>query len=165
MPTDAYTRATRELAPEHTVLDALEIKHPALADPVRLVNDRSDLLLDEADGDDTVTRRYIALAFRARLSDDVAGKAPVAEIVMDNVGRELMQWVDAAQGGAGATVRVMRVLVGGADAPAVEWEVTTDVLGVRAGQRQVVARLGYDPMLNRPAVVVRYDPQTAPGLF
>ena len=166
MPTDAYDRAVRELAPEAVVLDALEITHPDLDAPIRIVHDRTDLLLDEADGDgNTVQRRYQALAFRARLADDVEGKAPAAEIVMDNVGRELMQWVDAARGGAGASVGVMRVLVEGDAPPAVEWEVTVDVLGLRADALRITARLGFDPLLHRPAVVPRYDSQTAPGLF
>ena len=158
MTSPAYRRATRELDPADTVLDALDVAHPDLTAPVRVVNDRRDLVLDGV--------TYSALAFRARLAADVEGRAPRAEIAIDHVGRALTRWVDAAQGGSGATVRVMRVLAPRPPAvPAVEWEVTVDVLSVRVDQRQVVVALGFDPLLSRPAVTMRYDPQTAPGLF
>ena len=155
-PSARAVRAQTELDPADVVVTALEIRHPALSEPICVVQDTASLDLDG--------RNHIPLAFRSRLAGDVDGQAPSAEIGIDNVGRELMRWVDAAQGGAGATIRVMRVLRT-ATPPRVEWEVTTDVLGVRATQREVVVRLGYDPLLTRPAVLVRYDPQTAPGLF
>lgn len=155
-PSAPAVRAQTELAPADVVVVALEIRHPDLPEPVSVVQDTEGLELEG--------RRHIPVAFRARLADDVDGRAPSAEIGLDNVGRELMRWVDAAQGGAGATIRIMQVLRT-ATPPRVEWEVTTDVLGVRATQREVVVQLGYDPLLTRPAVLVRYDPQTAPGLF
>ena len=95
--------------------------------------------------------------------DDVEGQAPQAELAIDNVGRALTQWVEAAGGGAGATVRVMQVL--DIAAPEVEWELTMDVAGVQVDAERVTARLGFDPLLGRAAVVMRHDPQTSPGLF
>lgn len=157
MTTTRFRRAQAELAPSERVVTALEVRHPDIEDPVRIVHDTEPLTLDG--------ESFIPLAFRARLAADVEGRVPAAELVMDNVGRSLMRWVDAAQGGAGATVRVMQALVPAAGAATVEWEVTMDVLGVRSDQRHVTVRLGYDPLLGRPAVVPRYDPQTAPGLF
>lgn len=149
-------RAAAELAPADVIVAALEIRHPALADPIGVVQDTEPLTLG--------TLSCIPLAFRVRLAPDVDGRAPSAELALDNVGRELMRWVDAAQGGAGATMRVMQVLRT-AEPPRIEWEVTTDVLAVRATQREVVVQLGYDPLLTRPAVLLRYEPHTAPGLF
>lgn len=158
MPASArFERAQAELAPPDVTVMALEVHHPDLPYPARLVHDTAALRIGDA--------QYVPVAFRARLAADVDGRAPAAEIGVDNVGRDLMRWVDAAQGGTGATVRVMQVLRLEGDAGRVEWEVTTDVLGVRATQREVVIQLGYDPLLTRPAVLLRYDPETAPGLF
>ena len=39
-----------------------------------------------------------------------------------------------------------------------------DIASISSGQ-SVEIGLGYDPLLGRPAVALRYDPQTAPGLF
>lgn len=158
MPSSSrFERAQAELASSDVTVMALEVHHPDLPYPARLVHDTAALRIGDA--------RYVPVAFRARLSADVDGRAPTAEIGVDNVGRDLMLWVDAAQGGTGATVRVMQVLRLDGDVGRVEWEVTTDVLGVRATQREVVIHLGYDPLLTRPAVLLRYDPETAPGLF
>ena len=69
--------------PERRVLTALEIRHPAVAQQVRVVNDTEDRTIEG--------NRYVALRFDARL--------------------------------------------------------------------------GFDPLLGRAAVVMRHDPQTSPGLF
>ena len=150
-----FARTIRESAPERRLLTALEIRHPAVAVPVRVINDSEERTIEGS--------RYIALRFDARLADDVEGQAPQAELAIDNVGRDLTQWVEAAGGGAGATVRVMQVL-DIAD-PEVEWELTMDVAGVQLDAERVTARLGFDPLLGRAAVALRHDPQTSPGLF
>ncbi len=150
-----YDRALRASSPLDRVLTALEIRHPAIVEPVRVVNHTEDLTIDG--------ERYVALRFGARFADDVEGRVPRAELVIDNIGRELTQWIEAAQGGVGATVRIMQVL---ADKPTTpEWEMTTDIAHIRLDQERVVARLGFDPLLGRAAVTLRHDPQTSPGLF
>ena len=150
-----YQRALREAAPADRLLTALEISHPAIAQPVRVINDTIGRAIEGND--------YVALRFDARLADDIAGQAPQAELAIDNVGRALTQWIEATGGGAGASVRVMQVL--DIDDPPVEWEVTLDVAGMAVDQERVTARLGFDPLLGRAAVTLRHDPQTSPGLF
>ena len=157
MASPAYRRAVSELDPADVVVHALEIRHPALTDPVRVVADR---LGRQIEGHD-----WIPLAFEARLIDDAEGRAPAAELRVDNVGRPLMRWVEAVQGGSGATVRVMGVRVPAGGAPVVEWEVTVDVHSIRADADSVIVRLGFDPLLSQPAVALRYDPRTAPAMF
>ena len=152
---ELYDRTIRESAPEHRLLTALEIRHPAVAAPVRVINDSEERRIEGS--------RYIALRFDARLADDVEGQAPQAELGIDNVGRELTQWIEAAGGGTGATVRVMQVL--DIPDPEVEWELTMDVAGMQLDAERVTARLGFDPLLGRAAVTLRHDPQTSPGLF
>ena len=154
-PGKQYARTIRESAPERRLLTALEIRHPAVAAPVRVVNDTVERTIEG--------NRYVALRFDARLADDVEGQAPQAELAIDNVGHDLTQWVEAAGGGAGATVRVLQVL--DIDDPPVEWELTMDLAGVQVDAERVTARLGFDPLLGRAAVTLRHDPQTSPGLF
>ena len=152
------TRGTAEAgAPEAAdrVLTALEISHPAVAQPVRVINDTQGRAIEGND--------YVALRFEARLADDIAGQAPQAELSIDNVGRALTQWIEAAQGGVGATVRVVQVL--DIEDPPVEWEITMDVAGMAVDQERVTARLGFDPLLGGAAVTLRHDPETSPGLF
>ena len=154
-PDVRYRRALRESAPTDRLLTALEIVHPAVARPVRVVNDTVSRTIEGND--------YVALRFDARLADDIAGQAPQAELAIDNVGRALTQWIEATGGGIGATVRVLQVL--DIDDPPVEWEATLDVAAMTIDQERVSARLGFDPLLGRAAVALRHDPQTSPGLF
>ena len=152
---ERFDRSLHESAPADALLTALEIEHPAAAEPVRVINDTVGRRIEGHD--------YVALRFDARLSDDVGGQAPQAELAVDNVGRALTQWIEATGGGIGATVRVMLVL--DIEDPPVEWEVTLDVAGMAVDQERVTARLGFDPLLGRAAVALRHDPQTSPGLF
>ena len=144
----------RSLSPTDVSLTALEIRHPDISDPVRVVNDATDHVI----GGET----YVALRFAAALRpSDEEGRAPRAEIEIDNIGQILTEWLERAQGGAGATVRAMSVL---ARTHEVEWEIATSIMSVEVGER-IRARLGWDPLLQRPAVMLRHDRYTSPGIF
>ena len=67
-------------------------------------------------------------------------------------------------------VKLMQVVDGGVSPGgghhwSVEWSVELDVVGMRVSAQSVAARLGFDPMLHRPAVQIRHDPAHSPGLF
>ena len=163
-PADAsarYRAAVRALDPVETTLVAVEITHPDLAAPIRAVNDTRGWTIGGAS--------YMPLRFGARLVRDTEGRPGAAEISMDNVGSILTQWIEAARGGVGASIRVLEVLVSAADDPAAdrepEWDVTADVHSTRVTRDQVHVRLGYDRRLSAAAVHVRYDAENAPGLY
>lgn len=143
----------RSLSPTDVVLFALEIRHPDIPTPARVVNDA----VDHTIGGET----YAALRFDAAPISDEEGRPPRAELQIDNVGQVLTEWLERAQGGAGATVRAMQVL---ARTHEVEWEMTVSVLNVEVRER-IHVRLGWDPLLNRVAVVPRHDRYTSPGAF
>jgi hypothetical protein len=133
----------------------LEITHPDLEAPIRVAQDNQDLLHQG--------NLFVAFAFEIDLPDDQDKQTPRASIAMDNVGRELTQWLEASDGGDGAQVRVMQVMR--SDPDVVEWEVTLDLSNVSMDVRRVTGDLSFEDLLNRPGVLLRYDPQTAPGLF
>ena len=149
-----HRRAQRELSPADVVLHALEISHPDVSSPVRVVNDAVDHVL----GGET----YTGLRFAVRLVDDVESRTPQAQLVVDNVGRPLTQWLEISGGGSGSTVRFMEFLAGQSSP---EWELSLELGGVHVDQAQVSATLGYENLLGRRAVRVRHDPETSPGLF
>ena len=159
---DRFDQASRAGTPEALVLTALEITHPDAAAPIRAVNDAQSHCI--------AGNEFVAARFSARLADDADGQAPRAELVIDNVGNALTQWVEASDGGNGAVVKLMQVAERGVDPWgshhwSVEWSVELDVVGMRVSAQSVTARLGFDPMLHRPAVQVRHDPDHSPGLF
>jgi len=154
-----YSTESRRLmhsveAPELPVW-LLEIDHPDLAVPVRVVNDNEDLT---ALGED-----WIALAFRLVPPDDKSAGKPRASLAVDNVGRELMPWLELSGGGRGATCRLIHLR---RSAPnTIEYETTMALTNISAKNNQVRADLSYDELLDMPLVTKTYNLQTAPGLF
>ena len=137
----------------------LEITHDQLAAPIRVVNDNQDFVLQV--GSPSLT--FTALAFRITLPEQMTGSLPKARLAIDNVGRELVQWIDQSNGGAGARVRIMQVM---RDDPAViELDLTLDLLNVQQNALEIVGELGYDDTLGRPAILAIYRPENTPGMF
>ena len=133
----------------------LEISHPGLTEPARLINDTQDL---PSNG-----QLFVGIPFQIVLPDDLEEGAPRATLQIDNVGRELTQWVESSGGGEDATVRIMQVLRSAPDV--IEWEVTMSLSNVHMTMAVVSGTLTYDDLLNRPSVTVLFRPETAPGLF
>ncbi len=124
--------------------------------------------LTQTQADGTATWRcegyeHKAVGFRATLPDDLEKSLPSAQLAVDNVGRELTQWIESSGGGQGATVRMMQVLR--SDPDTIEWETTLDLTNVGMTMQEVSGTLGYEDFLNKTAVPSVYDPATAPGLF
>lgn len=133
----------------------LEISHPDLATPIRVCSDVQDLTSNG--------QLFVAIPFNITLPDERDRQAPRVLLQIDNIGRELMGWLEQAQGGAGATMRVRQVR---RSAPNnVELDFTVGLQTVMADMTTVQAELGYDHLLDRPAIGIRYDPVVAPGLF
>ena len=145
----------RASQPRERILTCVEFSHPAIAAPARLVNDTEDRVVEG--------QTYTATRFEAKLADDAKRRAPRAEIAVGNVGRVLHDWVERSGGGAGGTARIFQVI----DIPGAipEWDLELDIVGIAGDSANVTVSLGFDPLLGRPAVALRYDPQTAPGLF
>jgi len=154
-PPAGWDVTIRASAPESTILTALEIEHPDAAAPLRVIDATENRTIEG--------NTYVAIRFDARLAYDDDNRPPQAELAMDNVGREATRWIEAAGGGAGATVRIMQLL----DTPGagIEWEMTMDVTRLYESSQRIVARLGFDTGIGRPAVAMRHDPQTTPGIF
>jgi len=150
-----YKETVNSTGAAEAPLIALEITHPDLVTPIRVVNDNQDLV--------HLTETFVAMAFRIDLPTDEDRGLPQARLAVDNVGREMMQWLEASDGGAGAKVRIIQLLRSAPDT--VEWEITMDLSNVKATMLEVTGRLGFEDLLNRPGVTLTYRPDTAPGLF
>lgn len=152
---NAYKRAANATGAAEMSRILLEIDHPDLAQPIRVVNDTDDLV--------HLGDTFVAFGFDAVMPNDSQGQLAKARLVMDNVGEDLTEWIDASRGGKGSTVRFIEVLR--SDPDTIEWEVTMDLTNVEVTWSQVSGEVGFENLLNRPAVLVTYRPDTAPGLF
>lgn len=144
----------RALAPQDTLLMAVEITHPAISTPARMVNDTVEHVIEG--------NRFPAVAFQVTLQDDTEGRVPKASVQIENVGRALTEWLERSEGGAGAKCRIMKVL---ARDDSVAYEVTIGVEAMHVDAQWVQATLGYGTVLSIPAVQVRYDSASFPGLY
>lgn len=154
-----YTTAARTqmVATSATELPLMlvEINHDDLAAPVRVVDDT-----------DNITHNgnlYVAMRFSVKPPDDLSQGAPRASLAVDNVGRELMPWLELSGGGRGATATLRQVMRSTPNT--VEWEITMDLSNLVANAATVVGTLGFDDLLNLPALPVRYTLENAPGLY
>lgn len=151
----AYKSTLAQTSAPEAPLILLEITHPDLALPVRVVNDTQDVT---SNGD-----LYVAVPFRCELPDDLENQQPKARLAIDNVGRDLVYWLEISGGGEGSSVHVMQIMRSAPDV--VEWEITMQLANVRITQAEVSGELNFENLFGRPAVAVQYRPDTAPGVF
>ena len=139
---------------------ALEITHTDLDTPIRIV---ADTVNHTVDGD-----TYQALAFRASVPQIREGEVPTASLEIDNVGQDIMEWIDESNGGRGAQMRILRLVRPHETetASSIVWEMPRMTVGVTAADMQrITVSLVQRTGRVRPAVKARYDPKTVPGLF
>lgn len=188
-------RASRNLlatSADEPFLILLEITHPELEVPVRVVNDTQNITIVINHQGTAKAVEFIACPFDIKLPDDVGEQVPSATLTVDNIGRELTQWLEYSRGGAGAKCRVLQVLRSEAtkysledfeeyaenyfaedfvrqldvtDWQPFEYDITLDMSGISVTNLVVSAELGFQNTLMQSAVTVRYDTITSPGLF
>lgn len=151
----AYKSTLAKTSAEEAPCILLVINHPALASPVRVINDSDNLT---SNGD-----LYVAIPFNCELPDDFEGQLPRASLSVDNVGRELMYWIETSAGGEGSTATFRQVMRSRPDV--IEWEITMYLYNVSADVQHVSAELGFANFFGRPAVQMSFRPELAPGVF
>lgn len=136
-------------------LELLTITGGGIAAPVRLVNDTRDVI---SNGE-----TFLACPFQVVLPKDAAKEVPRAQLRIDNVGREIGQELEALEPGAELTATIQ--VVYRATPNVIEYEFTAPLSGIRANVLTVSAVMGPTDLMRRPAVAIRFDPFSAPGLF
>ena len=154
-----FSAAAREnllaTSADEPFLVLLEITHADLAVPVRVVNDTQNMTSNGIE--------YIGCPFNVTLPDDVAGQMPQAQLEVDNIGRDLTQWLEFSRGGQGARCRIMQVLR--SDPNTIEFDMTLDLTNMKITNETVSGSLGFENILNRTGTIPTFTPQNAPGLW
>ena len=141
-------------APEAPLV-ILEINHPDLATPVRVVNDTQNIT---SNGD-----LYVGVPFRCTLPDDFENQLPKARLSVDNSSRELMYWIETSNGGSGSTVTMSQIMRSRPDT--VEWSITMNLYNVNCSMNEISGELGYENLFSRKAIALQYRPSNSPGIF
>ena len=98
-----YKSTLAEVNATEAPLILLEISHPQLTQPVRVVNDTQDLLSNG--------NTYVGFPFRCVLPDDFENQLPKARLAIDNVSRDLMYWIETTGGGQGSTATFNQIWI------------------------------------------------------
>lgn len=133
----------------------LEITHPDLTQPIRVVNDYENVT---SNGNE-----FIAMAYRITLPDQTEGGIPKARLEIDNIGKDLVGWLEISGGGQGAKVKIMLILRN--DPNTIEYSATLDLTNVSITQNVVSGELSYQNILQKSGMRKIYRPDTHPGLF
>jgi len=136
-------------------LALLEINHPGLTSPVRVVNDNDDLTHNG--------NLFQAFGFEIDKPNQPESGQPEAKIVMDNVGKDLMEWLEVSSGGSGATATIKQVLRSTPNV--VEYEIQMVLTNITATTSKITARLSFPDVYNRNGMPTTYNKSTAIGLF
>ena len=153
--TSEFKSTLAEVSAAEAPLVLLQIDHPDLAQPVRVVNDTQDLT---SNGD-----LYVAIPFRCTLPDDFENQLPKARLSVDNVGKELMYWIETSGGGNGSLVTMAQVMRSRPDL--IEWSITMSLFNVTCTMSEVSGELGYENLFARKAIALQYRPSNSSGLF
>lgn len=133
----------------------IDVMHPTFSEPARIIADTQDLTMPDG-------TFYQALPVDVKLPSDTS-KNSSAKLEIDNVGRVLTDEVEKARGLDGGTCR-MRSLFRD-DLSTVIQDYVMTITKMDMNVHKVTLSLGFEDLLNRPAVRISYRPETTPGLF
>lgn len=147
--------AAQRVSDPHGFLWLLTISGGGLTEPARVVNDTRDVI--------SQGELFLALPFEVTLPKQAAKETPRAQLVMDNVGRELVYQLESLTPGVELLATLQCVYRETPDV--VEMEFTAPMSGIRVTPLTASASIGPGDLLRRPTTNLRFDPFTSPGLF
>jgi hypothetical protein len=147
--------ALQRTADPFGLVELLTIDGDGLEAPVRLVNDTANFV----SGGET----YLGLPFSLTFPEAATSEVPRAQLRIDNVGLEITADLEALPPGSELMATVATAYRKTPDT--IEYSFTAPLFGVRADVMSISASVGPGDLMRRPAVAIRYDPITAPGLF
>jgi len=150
-----FRKSAQQLSPGDRPLILLELSHALLPEPMRFVGDNADI----------VSRGYLyhATTFEFGWPDDQDGRTPAAMLSIGNISGGVGAFFEQTHGGRGAVVTAIQIMRSVPDF--IEDELVLDLRNIEVTMQSVSGALGYDDVLNTPAVGYTYRPETAPGLF
>lgn len=168
MPDPALTAAIEEAyasAPaDEIIYHTLEFSHPDFVAPIYVVRDRADLTATLEDGVTSVT--FTAFAFDFHLPPLEQTASPEIVISIDNVGREIIPYLDAAAQSADLiTVTYRPYLSSDLSAPQMDPPISLVVREVTADVFKVECRATFGDFANRRFPSESYDAHRFPGLI
>lgn len=169
MTLDAALQEAYASAPvSAVVLHTLEIRHPDISPPIRVVRDHADFtatLESDAPANPGESVTFTALAFEFTLPEVSKATSPEIEISLDNVSGVLMGYLDtAAQSASMIEITYRPYLSTDTSGPQMDPPLTLVVRKVTADVFRVRAMAGFADLSNRKFPNQVYDTAVFPGL-
>lgn len=152
---DNFKINVNKLNADQAVLACLEIRHPFISDPIRIVNDSIKLI---SNGE-----TYLPMGFDLKRHDDIEGELPKCSITFQNVGRILTKWIDSSGGGSKATFDVL--LIRRSDPDNIEEQIRFEIQNCTTTSESITFTLVIQNNLIKRAMNYFFDKKRAPGLF
>lgn len=162
---EAYAAAPSDVIAYHTI----EIRHPAFDVPIRVVRDNVDLVATlepgaPTEGGEEVT--FIAFRFDLTPPEVNANGSPQCVVEIDNVGREIMTHIEAAQEDPEITTVTYRMYLNtDLTQPQNDPPLTMDVLAINADPFKISMTCGFDNLANRRFPRESFNSERFPGLI
>lgn len=173
-----YAQALKEayasVPAEQVILDTLELRHPAFVDDegrpaaARIVRGFENLFATlEADApmDPGRTVEFVAMPFDFKLPGFEEGRVPELGITLDNIGRELQGWLEAASSSPQVLEATYRpYLVSDLSGPQMDPPIHMLVTEVSSDVFQIRLKASMDDVNNWAFPHRVYQPSEFPGL-
>jgi hypothetical protein len=153
------------LAESRQPLVCLEITHPNLPVPIRVVNNTQDVVLVDTNAENL----FVAFAFELSLPDQLESAPPSARLRIDNVSGVIAASVRSITTPAAVRILVVRV-VGASDDPPVHVEVELEfpsfkLSGITIDALSVSGSLTVENLVREPYPAHSFSPAEFPGLL
>jgi len=133
----------------------LEIYDKVSVVQLRVINDVKSLTFE--------SNVFEACGFNVTLPKDLQKGAARTTLQVDNVSRDLVDYIESTNGAAGTTVRLIQLRR--SDPTTAEFDLVIGLKNINITQQYVTGELAYDDLMNLPAVTLTHRPSTSPGLF
>lgn len=144
-----------KLNADEQLLVLLEISHPFLTTPIRIVNDDKDFLF--------LSNNYLPMGFDISRQSDVKGELPKITLTVPNVGRGMVRWIDGSGGGKDAKMTVY--LVRRSTPATIEEKLELGIESTNISIKTITFNLVIQNNLIKRSMRYIYDNKRAKGLF
>lgn len=149
----SFVKTLTEASGNQAPVLLVEITHASLGTPIRLTQDVEDIISNG--------NTYTALGFYLELPSQPESGSAEARIVIDNVSKDVMYWLETTNGARDSRCKIMQI---SKSAPnTIEYSLDLIMTDIVANSRSISARLSYIDIYNKQCFPTVYDIRTAPG--
>lgn len=154
MATDNLKINVNKLNSHNKLCALVKITHPSMNFPLTIIDDNEKMIFEGLE--------YIPFPFKLKLTDQVEGQLPQANLVIPNTSSVVAKWIDSTLGGRGAKVEI---IITRRNSGRRDYYATLDIDRVIINNESITFSLAVQNNLTKRAIRWTYDKFHAPALF